>query len=175
MHFAQWCDNQFADPRRLDWERSSRRRPTLPVEELLPYTLVESGCWLFQGRRTTGGYGQTSCRNDWGEQLAHRLAYLVWVGEIADGASVIRRCRERLCIRPDHLGLVGCAVVPVTAGWPEYLLDARRTECGAGHSLVGDNLITRRNGAWACRECQRRRQREYRRRRRARAREWAKA
>lgn len=38
--------------------------------------------------------------------LAHRYAYRLWVGEIPDGMEVHHRCRNPLCVRPDHLEIV---------------------------------------------------------------------
>lgn len=46
--------------------------------------------------------------------LAHRLMYMLLVGEIPRDCVLARRCAERLCVRPTHvLVTTRCAL-----GWP---------------------------------------------------------
>ena len=59
------------------------------------------GCWLWRGRVVNSGYGQASV--DGVKWLAHRYSYTASVGRIDKGAVIDHLCRNKLCVRPDHL------------------------------------------------------------------------
>jgi len=59
-----------------------------------------NGCWIWNGSRTCG-YGSLSLSNK--TYYAHRLAYELWVGPIPKGHWVLHRCRNPMCINPQHL------------------------------------------------------------------------
>ena len=64
-----------------------------------------SGCWLWTGSGTMSGYGQfrvdRSCK-----VLAHRWAYQQATGSIPEGMVVDHVCRNRACVRADHLRVI---------------------------------------------------------------------
>lgn len=67
---------------------------------------TSTGCWEWQGRTNNDGYGWTSQPGPTRNILAHRAAYLAWVGPIESGRIVVRHtCDNPPCINPAHLVL----------------------------------------------------------------------
>lgn len=68
-------------------------------------TVIKSafGCWLWPGRLMNKGYGETSFRGK--HMLIHRIAWILWHGEIPNGLWVLHDCDTRQCCNPEHLFL----------------------------------------------------------------------
>ena len=67
------------------------------------------GCWEWQGARRKSGYGSFAVKREdgrWTYTTAHRAAYQDQVGPIPTGWEVDHLCRNRGCVRPDHLEAV---------------------------------------------------------------------
>lgn len=60
--------------------------------------LSETGCWLWTGKTTGGGYGSAGRDN-----LAHRLSYRLFKGEIPKGLWILHSCDTPACCNPGHL------------------------------------------------------------------------
>lgn len=109
-------------------------------------------CWLWLGLLNGKGYG-TGFRvsKERRSVLAHRWAWEMAHGPIPEGLEIDHLCRNRACVRLDHLEAVEHAI-NVQRGLKGVLY----THCKQGHPMITANLkISRRTGARSCRECHR--------------------
>lgn len=115
------------------------------------------GCWIWTGS-VTGGYGQFM--HNWHAYRAHRFGYEVQVGPIPAGLHLDHLCRNKLCVRAEHLE----PVTPrenVLRGTSQVAQNAAKTECGQGHRFTAENTYMHR-GRRHCRTCSAATQRRYR-------------
>ncbi len=74
------------------------------IERFLSNTKITSdGCWEWTGRKNKKGYGRISIFGF--TELAHRIAYKLFVGPILDGLHVLHKCDNPGCVRPKCLFL----------------------------------------------------------------------
>ena len=121
--------------------------------------LIGDGCWEWTASLNDSGYGQVAWQ---GKPLrAHRVVYEWLVGPIPEGMTLDHLCRNRKCVRPDHLE-------PVTRGEnvrrgiaAEKTRERAQalTHCKRGHEFTEENtaIIRLTNGYLArrCKACRR--------------------
>ena len=97
---------------------------------------------------TTNGYSRI--RTEQGLIQAHRWAWEIVNGKIADGLVIDHICRNKKCVAVDHLRLV-TQQENIMAGLRNI---DNRTHCNQGHLFEG-NIMVRKNGRRECAECNR--------------------
>ena len=112
-------------------------------------------CWIWRGSHNeVTGYGQIQI--DKVPHLTHRTAYELTYGPIPDGKFVLHKppCRNRLCVRPDHLYL---------GTHQDNMDDMVRsiTHCPKGHPYDDENTYHRPDGGRDCKLCTRQRRKIY--------------
>lgn len=63
--------------------------------------LVSTDCWLWTGYHDEKGYGQLIYRGK--NYKAHRWFWQIVEGDVPTGLELDHLCRNRACVRPDHL------------------------------------------------------------------------
>lgn len=110
------------------------------------------GCWIWTANKSPEGYGQF-----WlGGRLvpAHRWSYESENGAIPKGLVLDHRCRERGCVRPEHLDAV-TESINIRRGIGPGGINAAKTKCVHGHPYSKENTITNKDGSRRCRTCKR--------------------
>lgn len=124
-------------------------RDTRDGKRIAGHVKVVGGCWEWTGYRIHNGYGLTWLSGR--KMLAHRAAYTLAVGAIPAGRVLDHLCRNRACIRPDHLEAVTIRTNTMR-GDTIPARHAARTHCLRGHQYTPDNTTTRA-GYRRCRTC----------------------
>ena len=105
--------------------------------------------WLWTGVTSSAGYGAIAVNRK--RMMAHRFAYVTFVGPIPAGLELDHLCRVRNCVNPDHLE-------PVTHAENQRRMALARTHCPQGHEYNAANTYVRTNGSRQCRVCARERE-----------------
>jgi hypothetical protein len=114
---------------------------------------ADDDCYNWTGALDRQGYGQFWLGDRSG--LAHRVAYELARGPIPDGLTLDHLCRNRKCVRPDHLEPVTIKENTLRGTSPSAL-HAVKTHCHRGHEFTPENTFLKANGKGReCRECRR--------------------
>lgn len=127
--------------------RPPREYAPADLVALLRLRIIESeaGCWLWQGSKTSAGYGSIGMART--TYYIHRLMYEALVDSIPEGLEIDHLCEVRNCCNPSHLE-------PVTHAENMRRIARRRTACNGGHPYSDGNYIMRR-GRRECLPCRR--------------------
>jgi hypothetical protein len=141
---------------------SNVKELTLPIEtlkaRLLRQSIDSNGCRVWLGGKGSTGYGYIKI--DHSQRLVHRVAYEVYKGAIPEGYQIDHLCKNTSCINPQHLEAV-TQRENILRSNSFAAINSKKTECINGHSLIGDNVYIKPNGARNCKECRKITRREY--------------
>lgn len=110
FHCSQKCRDQYSYDRRDRKKRPSQHKGShveVTAETVKTFwSRVDKtdGCWLWTAAKNSDGYGYFSIKGY--SVRAHRWAYELNVGPIPKNRVIDHLCRNRSCVRPDHLELV---------------------------------------------------------------------
>lgn len=80
----------------------ARKRLSTLARFLLKISIdPETGCWIWQGYKQKLGYGCFQLRGK--QQLAHRVGFNLFRGQIPRNHELDHLCRNRACVNPAHL------------------------------------------------------------------------
>lgn len=139
--------------------------------DLIGWTVSETGCWEWNGRRDNtprSTYARVDDETSF-PLLAHRVAYVKWVGPLEDDAVLLHTCDNPGCINPAHLR-AGTTLDNMRdmrnkgRSWQQ-----KKTHCVHGHEFTPENTRARIGSAGfpirRCRSCESIRNAEYQARR----------
>ena len=115
-----------------------------------------SGCWEWSGAifKATG-YGQLGVKRAdgrWVPDVAHRVSYRLYVGEIPAQFVIDHLCRNRSCVNPEHLEAVPQRT-NLLRGLHPSAVACRSNTCKHGHVFDEANTIVRRSNGRQKRDC----------------------
>ena len=105
---------------------------------------VHNDCWLWTACKNRRGYGEFQFNGK--RTHAHRVAYQLFVGPIPEGYHVDHMCKNKACVRPDHLQVL-------THFESTRQAQGDKTHCPRGHEYSEINTYRHRDGSRQCKTC----------------------
>ena len=96
----------------------------------------QGGCWEWTGAKGRCGYGHMNINGV--TRVAHRIGYELLVGQIPGGMTLDHLCRNRACVRPDHLSPATHRDNTLRGDGPTAQ-NSRKTHCPRGHEYTSEN------------------------------------
>lgn len=121
-------------------------------------------CVVWRGAVDSRGYGRINDDNGW-QDMAHRLAYKLFVGEIPKGLVIHHKCYNTRCVNINHLELATHYENIILKGKSNAsYLNYNKTHCIRGHEFTPGSyyfLKNKYNGTRVCKACHKKRIHRY--------------
>lgn len=99
-----WCATHYGRWRKTGDPMSVGLIMGNDVERFWSHVNKTDTCWGWTSRTISAGYGDFTVQG--AHKLAHRFAYEIEHGPIAEGMMIDHRCHNRTCVNPTHLRMV---------------------------------------------------------------------
>lgn len=120
-------------------------------ERFWAFVIKTPFCWVWRAPHPSG-YG--FLRVDGKKRAAHRWLFERTVCLVPQGFELDHLCRNRACVRPDHLEIV-TRRENVLRGDAPSARAVRTNHCKRGHAFDEANTYIRSDGGRQCRTCDR--------------------
>ena len=127
--------------------------PLTPLDRFFRFvSVVENGCWQWVGA-VNGPRGYGRFRYAGHTVYAHRFLYEYMVKTIPAKLELDHKCRNTLCVNPQHLEPVSHQI-NVLRGTSPSAQHAIKTHCPRGHEYTQVNTRLDKRNQRHCRKCQ---------------------
>ena len=109
-------------------------------------------CWLWMAGSDGDGYGAFAVGTK-KRMRAHRVAWFLSGGDIQAGMELDHACRNRMCVRPEHLTLVEKFYNARQGSSEQARRKVRQTHCKRGHEYKDGSFFLTPEGWRSCRVC----------------------
>lgn len=165
MHYMRWYHHKdpLYRPNRMRGSAKDRLKNMTDIDE-------QTGCIVWRGAVDKRGYGRLADDTGWAD-MAHRLAYKLYVGEIPEGLVIHHKCFNTRCVNTEHLEPATHYENIIEKGKSNAsYLNSIKTHCKYGHELTEENIYWSKNSygykVRSCKVCHKRRMAEYKDRKR---------
>jgi hypothetical protein len=86
----------------LRFVNNHRKRRDTPINFGIVDMGYKTACWIYSGSLNDSGYAMMTFNKTYSKRV-HRVVYEMVHGSIPEGLGLDHLCRNRACIRPDHL------------------------------------------------------------------------